>query len=275
MNFLLSLLISLSFSYIPHSHFILEKVGQKHGKGSYRILQESIFQSGKERIVVQETWIVDDGVNMYLEAKGPGVHYTAKYDFQQKVTKNKNESTKYTKQSPEFFEGFFYLKEAKDLARSIYRSKILGQNILAPQKRFYHLSQVEYKGQSFLRLTKNSGSVAYTFSEPPAKDETSLKAALWVEQDEFDIKKIRFPHQVDIVAEKYEAFSKGLYLPKERIISWEQNQTPIQLLKVSTVSLSKSDKSLLNLKSSDGLKPNQFANSPLHNQVKEFYSRFR
>lgn len=272
-NFFLTL--PLLFAYIPHSHFILEKTAESHGKGSYVVQQEVVFQNSKERLVIQETWTVEDGVKMHLEAKGPGIHFSAKYDYKYRYFMNDKNNMVKQQLGSEFFENIFYLQEARDLARRIYNANILGKEILSPQRRFYNLSQIEYKGQDFIRLSRQDGKIAYAFGEVSESNTPPLPAGLWIHQDDFQVIKIRFPSQVSVVASEYDVYSNKLQLPKERMIEWGQNKTPIRLIRVSSVRLKGDSKLKTSLNKVSGLSQITFGQSSLTSAVEEFYKRFR
>jgi len=275
MLFLLKTLLSLSFSYIPHSHFILKQVGENHGKGGYKVIQEVAFQSAQERIVVQEVWTIDEGLQMHLEAKGTGINYSAKYDFNNKYYLTSKNDYKKTGLSFDFFENILYLREAKDIARRLYRMKAIDSKILENQKRFYHLSQVEYKSQDFIRLARLDDSVTYAFSQSSEPKTSNDQPGFWVSQNDFHLLGLQLPSGVKISLKDYDKYTRNLHLAKLRTIEWQDNKVPVQILSVNNIIVGKETKKLLDVKSTDGLKPLQFSESKLARVIADFYQRFR
>ena len=266
------LLLNLVFAHIPHAHFILKKVSENAGRSTYKITQEVSFQTSEERLTVLETWYIDDGFQMYLEAKGPQFSYTAKYDLQSKYQVNSNGNLISQRLSRDFFEGLFHFRNERDLARSLAALNLVSQDVLQPQRRFYNLSEVSYSGQPFIKLDRVDRSTAYKmFNANDAKNPSGI----WIEQDSFHILKIVSPQSATLKASDYDSFSNGLKLPRLRTIDWGQNQTPVRVLRVEAIRSNDEIKSLLNHRSLVGLSKNEFGNTRLSSAVKAFYERFR
>ncbi|MFZ4405489.1 MAG: hypothetical protein ACOYOK_15435, partial [Pseudobdellovibrionaceae bacterium] len=96
-----------------------------------------------------------------------------------------------------------------------------------------------------------------------------VNSGLWIEQDTFLIRKIIWPSQIEMTAENYANFAKGLSFPKNRQIQWSAQSIQIKLLQATAK----------NSFAPDTFSPNQlkevqtFADAP--KSVIEFYNKFR
>ncbi|MCB0348985.1 MAG: hypothetical protein KDD37_09110 [Bdellovibrionales bacterium] len=270
----LLLFLGLGFSYIPHSHFILKKSSDTHGKGIYQVLQEVIFQTADDRAVIQETWWVTSGNHMYLEAKGPQTSYTSLYEEQTKYSVQPQSKVGASKIPGDFFEGFFHYRNVNEFARAILRAGITSSEILSPQRRYSQLKDIDHKAQNFLRLARTNGTIAYAFGHPVSGD-SSNTPSLWVEQDTFRVRRIRFKSGNEVLADDYEQYSHGLEFPRSRVINTQNMKITIRTLSINSVKPTKSFKEMLSLRAKQDVAGNTFLNTSLGENIKKFYHDFR
>ena len=109
------------------------------------------------------------------------------------------------------------------------------------------------------------------FGEPsPIEGKANPEA--WIEQDSFVLRRLRFPSEAEIAADRISAYPNGLKFPRERTVTWDNNSVTIRVVSVKAASSVQLDKSL---------EPNAFSANPRPArlpdvaQVREFYSRFR
>ncbi len=271
---LLLILTGIGFSYIPHSHFILKKSSDTHGKGIYQVLQEVIFQTADDRAVIQETWWVTGGNHMYLEAKGPQTIYTALYEEQSRYAIQPTGKITASKVGSDFFEGFFHFRNVNEFARAILRSGITTSEILSPQRRFGQLKDVDYKPQSFLRLARTNGTIAYAFGQTVTGDSSNVPS-LWIEQDTFRVRRLRFKSGNEVMADDYEGYSNGLEFPRTRIINTNGTKVTIRTLSINAIKNSKSFKEMLNTRAKQDTQGNTFIKTALGENIKKFYQDLR
>jgi hypothetical protein len=97
---------------------------------------------------------------------------------------------------------------------------------------------------------------------------------MWIEQDQFVVRKLRLPTQVEMSANNYNQFAKGLSFPKSRTIRWGNHTVTIRTLSVSarpaTVANMLQPTSLDRNMNWEGLRA-----LPAKDIVTEFYTRFR
>jgi hypothetical protein len=271
---LLAVIIGLAFSYIPHSHFILKKSAETHGKGIYRVQQEVIFQTADDRAIIQESWWVTSGNQMYLEARGPQTAFTGLYEEQSKFYLQPNSKISSAKLPIDFFEGYFHYRSVNEFARAILRSGITSNEILTPQRRHNQLKDIEYKPQGFVRLSRTNGTIAYAFGQAVTGD-TSRTPALWIEQDTFRVRRLRFKSGNEISADEYELYSNGLEFPRSRTLTYNDMKITIRTLNVTAAKPPSSYKEMLSAKAKLEPNGNGFAKSPLGEKIQKFYQEFR
>ncbi len=275
----LSIVISqLAWAYIPPSRMILGRVSENAGSGIYSIEQEVQIPLGAEPIYLKETWLIENERNLRLTVNGTKdlkdlIHLQFIYVGGQKW-QLKNGRKESTKISEDFVEKYFHFRNAENLIGSLQSLKILPVTLTTRKAAVKKGEEFKYEPESFVRLTRTEGSVSYAFGQPSAVEQKELNPGFWVEQDQFIIRKIRFPSQAEVTAENYTPFARGLNLPKLRTIQWNQNTVTIRLLNVSG-KVAKSGQ-LFQPNTLDvpyTIKP--LPDASAQTLIEEFYSRFR
>jgi hypothetical protein len=127
--------------------------------------------------------------------------------------------------------------------------------------------------QMGLRLGRVGGVVNYAIGEPTPVGAAPLPG-LWIEQDQFLVRKVRFPDQVSVLADQYQHLELNLWLPKVRTVNWNSQLAQIHLINARSYPKSSPNQlALLNPKSlSERAVPLRLPEDPV---LREFYSRFR
>ncbi len=277
MNFLISLTLTLcctlAHAYIPKTKTILSRVVDNAGAGPYLVEQEVQFPVGTDSFTVKETWYIDNENNMVLEVHGTRelkdrLHFVISYQGNKKswVTSKGAQSHAL---SFDFIEKPFYIRRSDSLGQHFIQAGILPPLALARKATPRNLNEVHYQQEAWVRMGRVGGSLAWVFGEPAKPDSTQLPPGLWIEQDQFYIRKIRWPQQVELTADNYSSFSRGLNLPKNRILRWSAGQVNIQLL--SAKSFSSKERPNKNAAFNIGV----LQNLPVRAAFEEFYTRFR
>src|SRR5690606_37658128 len=132
----------------------------------------------------------------------------------------------------------------------------------------------KYEPEPWVRLSRTGGVVNYAFGVPTPPTQELNSPGLWIEQDEFVIRKLRFPNQVEMIADNYSQFSRNLRYPRQRTIRWGNNSVNIRLLNASARPAASANQllptSLDKNSVTDGIQ-----SLPASSTVLEFYSRFR
>jgi hypothetical protein len=89
------------------------------------------------------------------------------------------------------------------------------------------------------------------------------------------VRKFRLPSQVEVTADNYNQYARGMNYPKVRTIRWGQNTATIRLIGV-TAQRGKTAPTLFQPNSLDtSTKLDGLSNQPAKDAVIDFYTRFR
>ena len=272
---ILSLFVSLVFCssswvVIPKASLILQRLSENSGAGYYQIEQEVQFPNGLDNLILKETWLIENENSMKLIVTG------AK-DLKDLVSFSmtfsggvRTQGALQKKLTDDFIEKYFHIRNPETLAQTFVQLKIAPVHFLS-KKVIRSLKDVDNQPENFVRLARAGGVLTYAFGSPGDPEQPSQNPGFWIEQDQFLLRKFRLPDQIEVTADRYSNFSRGLSFPRTRIVRWGQNQVTIQT--VSVQARSKEAWKNFGLRTPtklDGL--NGPAGSAL---IEEFYKRFR
>lgn len=266
------------FAYILPTRTILQKTSEHAGSGVYGIEQEVQFSNGEEILTVKETWLIDNDRTMRLTVTGgKDFHNSFKLQFIYNAGQKWsmiNSNRKSESIPVDFLERFLNFRSPEGLANALMQFKIIPSS--AFQKKPVAKANGEYKHEpeSWVRYSRTGGVVNYAFGIPTAVEQETNQPGIWIEQDQFVVRKLRLPTQVEMIANEYNEFAKGLSYPRARIIRWGNNIVTVRLISASprsqtAVSLFQPSSLDSNLKW-DGIK-----DLPAKDIITEFYTRFR
>ncbi len=266
-------------AYVPKAKTIIEKTARNHGKGFYSLQLEVSFRNEQGTQTITENWLVENGESMFLEARGPGFSYQSVYRGKQKFFMDESGAEKSVRLAPEFFEDIFHFRGTEGLGSELVNLSIIPQRVLNKDTKVRSLKDVKYERESFVRLARTAGVINYALGKATPAESTALLPGVWIEQDRFNIRRIRFPSQVELTADDYNEYGRNLYYPKTRTVSWGQKSVSIRTIKVSAVNPSNDQKAKLSPSFLRTHKQGQIQSvqpegdlSPL---VREFYQKFR
>lgn len=269
-----------SLAYIPKSQTIIDHLVQLHGKGAYVIEQDVVFPQTQGSLIgstiLKEKWTVENGEALRLEVSGTkdtgDIHFEAVY-HNGKVTFTQENGVTTQKVKPEFFEGFFHTRSKQGFVDALQRANIAPAALTAEATPTTSLENLKLESEPFVQLGRGGGTIAWIIGEPNVDPTGRPQPAVWVEQDEFRLLKLRFPSTAEVIANQYAGFSGGLSFPRERLISWGNNKIVIRIKSIRSIALSQAAKVL------NPTTLTQKKTSPSHlpelEIVREFYSRFR
>lgn len=271
LSFLLICLTTAAQAFIPKGMLILHKAAENSGSGTYVIEQEVQFPSSPESFVLKETWVIESENQMTLFVSGTkefkdSVHWQVSYSGGQKtsVFGSKKQTSKITE---DFLERYFHFRSSENFANLLISMKVVPASILnrrIPKT----VKDVENQPESFIRLSRSGGVINYAFGNPANPDEPEKSPGFWFEQDQFVLRKLRLSSGVEVQAERFSPYPRGLMYPRKRNIHWENSQVQIQTLSVTAKSAA--HPSLSAASRIDGLDA-----TPAKASVIEFYNRFR
>lgn len=268
------LLGSAAMASIIPTRTILQKTAENSGNGLYAIDQEIQFTVGEETLTLKESWLIENDRTMRLTVTGAGglrmqFVYAGGQKWSLQGSSRKSENI-----SSEFLEKFFNFRSSEIFANSLAHNKIIPNG--AYSKRSTGRTGADFKNEpeSWVRYSRTGNAVNYAFGLSTPAEQESSNPGLWVEQDQFVIRKLRLPSGVEVTADNYSQFAKGLSYPRQRTIRWGNQTASIRLISAS--SRPTSSVSLLQPSSLEvPLKLETLEGKPTKSAVLEFYSRFR
>ncbi|MCB0411517.1 MAG: hypothetical protein KDD22_03270 [Bdellovibrionales bacterium] len=276
---IISLLMpSLAWSYIPDYHMILSRVAENHGRGAYVIDQEVILPGENAPLHIKEQWIIKDEYSMavLLEGQGPLknlVNGQIVYDQNNKYFTFGSGVQRITLNS-DWWMPFFHFRFSKNIKSKIVALKMAPASSLQERKFTGTPQSPAYSNQEFLRLSRTGGVVNYAIGAPTPADSSKSFSGLWIEQDQFVVRKIRLPSQALVVADDYSRYSRQQSLPKEIKVNWDNSQAQILVTQVKSISNTDPRMKMLSAKSLTSSK-NIALKMPEVPILREFYQRFR
>ncbi|MNJ91188.1 hypothetical protein D3C87_88350 [compost metagenome] len=274
---LMLLMPLLSEAYILPTRTILQKTSENAGSGIYAIEQEVQFQNGQETLNLKETWLIDSDRTLRLTVSGTkDQQNTIKFQFLYNGGQRYRlvDGSRRTEAiSNDFLEKFINFRNPEIFANTLAHHKIIPTGAYG-KKYGNKSSDFKHDAEKWVRLSRTGGAVNYAFGTPTPSDQESGDPGIWIEQDQFVVRKLRLPSQVEMTADNYNIFAKNLNYPKTRTIRWGNNSVTIRLISASTRPASAN--SLFQPASLDlNQKVDGLADLPAKEAILEFYSRFR
>lgn len=260
------------FAFIPKASTILQKTAENNGNGIYQIEQEVSFPNNLETISFKETWIIESENSFKLILSGTkdlkeSVYQQFSYNFGQRSSIGSPQSPP-KKATEDFIEKYFHIRTTDNYINQLLQLKILP--LTSFNKKTYKSSkEFSYEKDPYINLARIGGNISYALGEPTPAEGDNLNPGFWIEQDQFNLKKFRLPSKVEVNADLYTIYSRGLNFPKQRTVHWKNNVVNIQTLSVT----GKTAKVTLNPKAQ--LKFDLPEDLPAKPMILEFYSQFR
>lgn len=265
-----------SRGYFLPSNAIFDKLIENQGVGHYVIQQEILFSNTSENIVVKENWAIENELSMRLiasiEKNGTPIFKIHKvykdgtehfYENQKKVSE----------QIPkEFFYNLFFSRNRDFLVLQLKKFNILPSDYSTVKYDPKEKGESKYASEDFVRFSRQNNSIDYLIGSPPTEAE-SQNPGVWIEQDNFVIRKIKLPNQVEVEADNFSEYARGFKYPKQMKISWGANTVNIKTISVGA--RSNFAKSVMQTEKTDVIDISGINNSTLKESILEFYKRFR
>lgn len=274
---LLLVLLSPVFAYIPPTRMILQRTAENSGSGIYAIEQEVQFNNVHDSLFLRETWLVENDRTMRVTVSGTKdlkdqIKLQFIYAGGQRWSQNLNRESR--RISEEFIERYFNFRSTEHLAANLMQNKILPANAFAKKPLPKNLDTLKYEPDEFVRLSRTGGVANYAFGTPSPAEGTPTPG-LWIEQDQFLIRKLRLPSQVEVTADNYIQYARGLNYPKVRTVRWGQNTVTIRLIGINARPAAANTNQFQPSSLDTSTKLDGLLNQPAREAVIEFYSRFR
>ena len=272
-------------AYTPEFIMIMSRTAENHGHGMYKIVQDVTLQSEPNNLVVRETWYIKNENQMRLEVKGRNrleglVAITFIYDGNRRIYIDNHGTKKVSRPSDDWFEPYFHFRFQKNIKPRMVAAKMAPTTILEEDKKRSRKKVFDpeepRKVEPFVRLSRVGGVVAYAIGEPTPSGSTEALPGLWIEQDQFQIRKVRFPSRAVVSANNYSRYANKLTLPGTQTIAWENRQVQIQVVSVKALPTTGKTLKILSEASLDfGKDPQLALKIPEIEAVTDFYKQFR
>ncbi len=274
-----SLILFLFFStsaqaYIPSSDYVLTRVTKSHGKGIFTLEHDVTFRSESETLVAREHWTIQDGDTMRLTVKAGTLALTFIYGDGKVYFSEEEGKVLSRKLSIESLERYFHTRSEKTLSDLLMNTKVLSANPLRPRPRPRDLKTFKPEIDPFMRMVRLGDDPTILISNSANPADSATAPGVWIDQDNYSIRKIRFPSQTEVVASNYQSLSNDLIASRLRTVTWGTNSVEIKLNKANSVAKTKDVESQFST-STLAASPLQWGSSSMLPLLKEFYQRFR
>ncbi len=270
---------STAAAYVPSSRTIVSRLVRNDGKGIYAIEQDVNFRGVGEGLTLRERWVVENGDSMRLTVLSTSagaqipVRLDVLYKDGRRIGPDMKGAIKITGVPLEAIEPFFHARTSKGFLDAITRAGLVpsGFPLAKPAFNINAKTQPVPAPESFVRLGRVAGFVAYVFGEPTPPESTKALPGVWIEQDSFVLRKLRFPSESEITADRHSS-QAGLRFPRTRVVTWGSNTVEIRVVSVKPLTAPQAAPFLSSATLQADAKNTRL---PTDEQVKEFYSRFR
>jgi hypothetical protein len=243
-----------SYGFILPLDLILEKNVATSGNQIFSVEQDVFLKEGMREVAIHESWQVEGDKNLRLTATGLGelkdvVKIVAIYNGKTRTSMiGKN---RVTHPAPvDFFEKFLSV-------RSVHSFKTyLNELSIDPSVRF----------------SRADGSITYAIGQ--ASPVGSLKPQMWFQQDNFQVRKIRFPSEAEATFSDFAEVSPKLIYPKMKKIEWSGKTA---IIKVKSI-VDKTKIPISNFYPQNVETPSELLVSNKNTMgalIEDFYTRFR
>lgn len=264
-------------AYIPSSRTIAIRTAKNNGKGAYSIDQDVQFRAGSESLTLRERWIIQDGNDMRVTVVGPansGIRFDAFYKNGKRTSPDSSGNMKTVNAPTEFLEKYVHARTSDELLGYFVRAGIVPANFTQARNRFNPNSKTQtHVPEPYVRLGRSNGVINWVFGAPTPADSSKQLAGVWIEQDAFSLRRIRFQSEAEMNANQYILQPGNAMFPRERVVTWNNNTAVIRLVSAKTLTPAQASSAL----NPSALAPAEAKANRLPDQenVREFYSRFR
>jgi hypothetical protein len=267
-------------AYIPSAKMILERVGELALKRPLAVEQELTLVANDQNVTVRELWLFEEDNSVRLLVRGEK-DLKDQIVFQNLYTDNQRTTSlsgllQTQKMARPLFERVFFIKNTEALMKFLVQQGVVGEEIFKSQnfkKTTGPNPRFQYMPENFLRLGRVGGGVTYIFGPQPKSDQTT--PGFWVEQDQFNILKLRSQSGEEMRASKAITYSRGARWPKEMSYAWMNGGSSAQA-QVQIIGVRQVEPSIRQIfqKNSDK-RTTEFERHTGRNLVEEFYQKFR
>lgn len=267
------LLSAVSVSaYIPSADFIVNKAVKNAGSGIYQVRKEIVFANQARPVTVTEHWWIQNDDLMFLKAESPAFTQYFLYKGGKRYVFNSQKSMQATNLAEDFYMPLFFQRNPQGFKETLIRKKLAPAQTFKRRPTVRNAKDAHAIGQlqePYLKLSRVKNTSSYLLGFASQSEEG---AGIWLEQNQFTIKKIKFEDSAELNVDQHAELSKGLTTPKTYAVIWGGQTAQVELSQGNSIA-----------NGSTFFNENEF--SKLSQQVKpipedytsviEFYKKFR
>lgn len=205
---------STAWTFVLPLDFVVQKNVTKTGRTSISIDQEVTFKVGKDSLKTQETWQIEGDRNLKVSAVGlepykENIKVNSLFNSKQKtqvVGKNKIQ----TQVGNDFYQRLLFIRSTDSFMQYLRELGISEK----------------------VRLSRADGRVCIAIGESSLGEDKSPQ--IWIDQDDFLIRKIRMPSGTEINLSDYVKVSEDFWIAKTQVIKWGGATATIKVKTFST-----------------------------------------
>ena len=308
MKCLYSLLFGIFFStlyasaYIPSTNIILEKSIATNLRSGWRIhLRTQLIGDGLEN-KFEEIWTVANDRSIRVKIRGisknnTDFHRDFVYQDNRRFRVNESGDLVFLDMTSRYFERVFHFQSTEKYTNYLIQAKILEKTTeeesetVATKKENSDTDQVTpeaidplvkfaKKNDPLARLTRISGVITYALGRPAPAQASTPNPGIWIEQDRFHLKKIRFDDRSEVFVDEYKKFGRR-WFPRSRTVKWRNHEILISTVNIEKIVIGPKTRVFLKPGSLNKILPQKSAEKtteepPLTLSImNEFYQRFR
>lgn len=191
---------STAWTFVLPLDFVVKKTVAKTGRTSISIDQEITFKVGKDSLKTQENWLIEGDRNLKVTANGlepykENIKVNSLFNSKQKtqvIGKNKTQ----TPVGNDFYQRLMFIRSSDSFMQYVRELGISEKT----------------------RLSRADGRVCIAIGEPSQGEDKSPQ--IWIDQDDFLIRKIRMPSGTEINLSDYVKVNDDFWIAKTQIIKW-------------------------------------------------------
>lgn len=245
---------SVGWTFVLPLEFVVKKTVAKTGRTSISIDQEVTFKVGKDSLKTQENWLIEGDRNLKVSAAGlepykENVKVNSLFNTKQK-TQVAGKTKVQTSIGHDFYQRLMFIRSSDSFMQYLRELGISEKT----------------------RLSKTDGRVCIAIGEPSQGENKSPQ--IWIDQDDFLIRKIRMPSGTEISFSDYVNVKDEFWIAKTQVIKWAGATATVKVKSYSV----KNAASLQQFFPQSFDTPTELAfneSSSLAQVVEDFYKRFR
>jgi hypothetical protein len=265
--------LSPAYGALLPAQVVLEKTVEHSGASSTIIEQMVSFHDGDQVYQVREIWTISSPKLMKLQFQSVSGGWSGQVLYNNGQRMQALDGKRSSRPAgPDVYEGLFSTRSADQLVEMLGKWGISFPLKNPPVAK--EGNKLVITSPSGMRLSRSQGVVTYAFGEKSKAEATSLNPQLWIEQDQWVIRKLRLASRAQVRADDYQEWSKGFFYPQVKRLNWNKFEAVTSVTKASSRNNLPAGYFAANrLETSTHIDlPDA---SPLRLQVEEFYSRFR